>query len=642
MITLSPYERVLAVVLAAPGGLAIALGTLFGAGGLSPGAAVLIAASTAIPAAAVLTLIAAGQWPYARPSNAALVAAGGLIVFTAMAALSMTWSLSLARSRDDAILAAGYLGALILGGLLAPAVRRPGLVVAVYLTGVASLASLIALVTRTFTFTTGVQFTPRLSGPLSLPNAMAIMALAGLIGSMALCIHRDRRLRALGGGLVGLNALALTLTSSRSGLGLAVLALLAVALVLPAGPRMRLVPLVALIPATAIGFRVASWPAFTDPSKLVAAAGWGLLAATAASVVLGALIAFAADPVARGAGLDPDGPRGRASRRTLAIAGIVVLLGALAVVVRSGGPVGTVDAVRAGFSSPVSETGIRIGLGANFRDHWWGTAWRGFTNDPITGTGAGTFRLLEQTTSDPAFTTDSAHNTVLEAFAGTGIVGGLAMLIGGIGLVAMGVIGVRRARPGDEVGAVVAATAAIAFLLQGLVDVDWDLAAQGVAAFAAFGALGWSFAAASRPLPALRIGLAVLAVPLLVGGAFGVPTWLGARAVERSSALVAENPEAAYAAAISARRYDPLAVEPILAAADARERLGDPRGAQSLLVEAIDREPANYEPWLSYGILVGLSLGQTETGRVALERALRLSGGDPSVRGILDEYPPPG
>lgn len=641
MPTLTIYERTIGVCLAAPAALAVIAGVLFGAGGLSPGVATAIAATAAIPAAIALGLIAIGQWPYARPSGAALVGASGLLVFAVMAALSITWSLSAARSRNDAILAVGYLGALILGGILAPAVRRPGTVITAYLTGLATVASAIAILTRSFTITTGVQFTPRLSGPLSLPNAMAIIALAGLLGGMGLAIHRDARVRALGGAVIGINGLALILTSSRSGLGLAALGVVALALVLPAGPRMRLIPLVALIPTAVVGLRIASWPAFTDPSKLVAAAGWGLLIAALLVAALGALIAFFADPVARGLGLRADGPRGRASRRTLAIAGIALALVALAVVVRNDGPRGTVDAVRAGFASPVDESGVRIGLGANFRDHWWITAWNGFTAEPLLGDGAGTFRLLEQTTRDPSFTTDSAHNTVLEALAGTGLVGGLAILIGGGGLVVMAVQGVRHARRDDEVGAAIAATAAIAFLLQGLVDVNWDLAAQGMVAFAAFGALGWSRAPAEALRVPLRVAIAALGVVILIAGAFGVPSWLGARAAERSAVLVETDPPAALEAALSAHRYDPLAVEPLLAEAEARESLGDDAAARRTLARAIAREPENYEPWLFYGILVGLSLGDTERGREALERALRLSGGDPSVRGILDEYPPP-
>jgi len=139
----------------------------------------------------------------------------------------------------------------------------------------------------------------------------------------------------------------------------------------------------------------------------------------------------------------------------------------------------------------------------------------------------------------------------------------------------------------------------------------------------------------------IRVAVASLAVVLLVAGSFGVPIWLGTRATERSTVLVERDPQAALAMALSAHRYDPLAVEPLLAEAEARERLGDDAMARRVLAAAIEREPDNYEPWLFYGILVGLSLGDTERGRQALERALQLSGGDPSVRGILDGYPPP-
>jgi len=112
-----------ALLLAAPGIVLAVWGLLFGAGGIAPGSAALIAVGTTVPAAIALGLVALGRWPWSRPEPLLIVAVGGLAVFAVVAALSALWSLSPARSVADATLAAAYLGALVLGALLGPALR---------------------------------------------------------------------------------------------------------------------------------------------------------------------------------------------------------------------------------------------------------------------------------------------------------------------------------------------------------------------------------------------------------------------------------------------------------------------------------------------------------------------------------------
>ncbi len=628
-----------AVLLAAPGAILAIWGLLFAAGGLSPGATNLIAAGTTLPAGVIFGLIAIGWWPFCTPSRASLIAAGGLALFSLVAAASSLWSISAATSTGTAILAATYLGAFSLGMLLGPILKRPGVVFACGITAVASACSAWALCARSFAETTGVQFTPRLSGTLSLPNSLAILALAGTLGGLGLTAHKNPRLRALGGGVVGVNALALVLTSSRSGLGLALIGIFAMQLVLPAAPRMRLIGLLTLVPAVLFGFRIATWPAFTDTSKLVAAAGWGLLAATLSSILLGAGIAWIAARLLPGA--RPDAHEGRASRRSTLIAGGTLLVLFVALVAKAGGPVGTINAIRAGFTGPVGQSGVRIGIGSNLRDHWWQTAWDGFTAEPFYGWGAGTFRLLEQITRTPAYTTGSTHNALLEALAGTGVLGGLPFIVGGAALVVLIVRGVRRPRPKDAVGATVVGILAFAFLAQGMVDVDWSLAAQGVVVFAGIGAIAPALAQQSRILPRWRTIYATVAVLLITAGLFAVPFWLSERQTSQSESVLIDNPYQALVLAKSAHRFNPLAVGPLVVEADALEELGDHAGARRALEAAIRREPSNYEPFLAYGTYLAYSWNELEAGRQALERANALSGGDPSVRVVLDTLPPP-
>ena len=626
-----------AALLGAPCVALVAWGTLLASGGVALGSACLIAAGAALPAAVAVALVALGRWPFTPPSRRTLAAAVGLATFAAVAAVSAAWSLSPSTSLQTGILAAGYVGALVLGVVVAPILRRPGTVFAIGLAALATAASGAALVARSFAATSGVQFTPRLSGPLAIPNALAGLAVAGMLGGIALGAHRDARLRALGGAVGAVNGLALVLTSSRSGLGLGLLGAAVLVLVLPAAPRMRLTGAIAVLPAIAIGVEAATWDTFERTSKIVTPAGGRLVLATVAAIALGAAVAALAPRLLPGAGRAGDDAR--AARRVVAGAVAAVALALVAGVIAAGGPAATWDALRAGFTGSVDQTGVRIGIGANLRDHWWSTAWHGFADEPLRGWGAGTFRLLEQTTADPAFTTGSAHDSVLEALAGTGLVGGVPFVVAAIGLLAMAAAGALRPRRDDGAGAAAVAVGATAFLAQGLVDVNWSVAAVGVAMTAAIGAIAPPAGPVRAIAPRWRAGGAVLAAGLLAAGLFALPFWLAARDVTRSAEALRSDPVEALALAARARRADPLATAPRLAEADAYVELGQNASAQAALREAIRLEPANYEPLLAYGTYLAYAWNRPVEARTVLERALRLSGGDASVRGILDGLP---
>ena len=630
---LSPTAALLA---AAPAIVACVWGVYFGAGGLSPGATELISACATLAAAVVLAIAALGWIPIAS-DRTMLVAVGGLAIFGIVAALSATWSLSPASSIATAMLGAAYVSALVLGWILGPALPRPGTWFSAAIGAAATVASAWAIVARSFAITTSVQFTPRLSGTLSLPNAMAVTALAGTIAGMVLTSHRNAKLRALGGAVTAVNALALVLTSSRSGLGLALIAIATLQLVLPASRRMRLIGIAAIAPPVAIGLKVATWSAFTDLTKIVASAGWRLTALALIAVAASAAIAAFAPRVLPGA--EPAGTMRRASRRTCAFALAGVGIAIIGVVISVGGPGDAVEAVRAGFTSPVGQTGVRIGIGSNFRDHWWATAWSGFADAPLGGSGAGTFRLLEQMTRTPSYTTGSTHNTILEVLSGTGLVGALPFLASGLAILALGIRGIRRAKPGDGPGATALALMTFGLMGQGLVDVDWSLVALGVPLLAGVAAIAATQDAPATSPGALRVPLGALAILLAAAGLFSAPFWYSARAASESAAQLDADPLRSLELASIAHRLNPLAVEPLLAQADAYANLGDEYDARRSLIEAIRLEPRNYEPWLAYGTYLAYTWNDLPAGRSAIEHAVRLSGGDPGAQSVLDTLP---
>jgi Flp pilus assembly protein TadD len=117
---------------------------------------------------------------------------------------------------------------------------------------------------------------------------------------------------------------------------------------------------------------------------------------------------------------------------------------------------------------------------------------------------------------------------------------------------------------------------------------------------------------------------------------FAAP-WVAARDVR--SAYAAIDAGKARGAAGDGRRahsLNPLAVDPLLAEAAAKEQLGDDGAARRLYVQAIDVQPLNWRPWFSLGSF------EADRGNVALalryvERASALNPRGIGVVTLLDQ-----
>jgi hypothetical protein len=131
-----------------------------------------------------------------------------------------------------------------------------------------------------------------------------------------------------------------------------------------------------------------------------------------------------------------------------------------------------------------------------------------------------------------------------------------------------------------------------AYLVHGLVDIDWDFAAVSAPAFLVAGALaGREPFRRVSPFAALpAAGAAILAAGVLV-----LP-WLGERWA--NDALGAE-PARAVTLADRAESVDPLLVEPLWAKALAAT---EPRTAFAYYIAAVKRQPKNPETWRLAGL----------------------------------------
>ena len=145
-----------------------------------------------------------------------------------------------------------------------------------------------------------------------------------------------------------------------------------------------------------------------------------------------------------------------------------------------------------------------------------------------------------------------------------------------------------------------------AFLLHGLLDIDWDFAAAAGPVFLVAGAL------AARPIEKPRAsystGLVASGVALVALSSF-FAVWLGNRWTGQAEEALGTNPAHAIVLAKRARSVQPLSIEPIIyAQALAEEELAfgkakkqHLRNAYGLLQKATKLQPENKETWYALG-----------------------------------------
>ncbi len=475
-------------------------------------------------------------------------------------ALSISWSVLPDRSWETANRALVYLLFAALG--LSLATRRRELALGLMaLLGALVVWSLAGKVLP-FLYDYGPPGVGRLRGPVGLWNQLALLTDFALV----LALWRRR----LEGALLAYAALAaLLLTYSRGGLLTAVL--LVAAWFALEGERLESARtlLSGALPAAAVVGIAFALPGITSDGQS-SHVRWrdGLI--FGALLVAGAVATVLLRRV----------PLPRVSRQVLVTAGAAVVVALAAVVVFKGGGSGS-----------VGNGGGRLGnTSSNFRFVWWRQALDGWQHHRLAGTGAGSFELTNLryrlTYLDK---TIEPHNLPLQFLTEAGLVGLLLFVLTCGSLMRP----LWRRPHGHELAL---ALVFPAYLVHGLVDVDWDFAAVSAPAFLVAGALASS---APRGKTAPFAQLAAVGVALLAFGVLLLP-WLGARWA--NEALGASPPARAVRLANRARSVDPLLVEPYWAKALAAEQRNEPpRTVFAYYVQAVHRQPANPATWLSAG-----------------------------------------
>lgn len=579
---------------------ALLAGALFFGGG-SDDDGILWVGGGAVVLGGVLLVTAPPPWGWTGRAFFAFLGA-----FTAWSGMSIVWSIQPDRSWSYLNRELAYLAFATVGLYLASTgARRTAAALAALLGGVL----VWALAGKVFpALGPDVDRVARLRSPVGYWNALALLAVMGLALALWLTAssRRSLALRAAGALLAYASVLTIALTYSRGGVAL-VLVVVAAWLLL-GGPVVEALATLALagvaaVPALAFAF---THPALVDAGqahegRVRDGRSFGLLL-----VAGGALAWFAASFLTRRE--LGQSPRRRLTRIGLASAGGAAALALAVSTARAGGPGEWAQARWDEFANPVSVQvpqgpGRFAAASSNHRWRWWGKSWESFEDEPVHGTGAGSFDLahrLYRTEYSPP--TRQPHNVALQMLGETGLVG-LLLLAGALAAAVVGARATLRRTKGEE-RAAAAALAVVGLVYVGhiLVDSGWDYLAVSAPAFLIAGLLvSGGTTPARRPGGRLLVAAAAGALAIATLSSLAFP-WLAERKVDEAVAAIAERDARAGArAAESAHSLNPLSFDPLLKWAVAEELLGDDREAHRLYVDAVRLQPLDPETWYELG-----------------------------------------
>jgi hypothetical protein len=538
------------------------------------------------------------------PGRLELAFLAGLAALAVWAAVSFLWSPGpaapvLESERGILYVAAAAAALLLVSSREATAGLLGGVVAG------AVLVSLYALGTRLFPGHVGGAYDPssgyQLAEPIGYWNALGLLTALAILLALGFVAHGVHVItRVLAG--VALVVLLPTLYFSFSRGALVALAGGA-ALQAALDPRRArlLVSGVAVVVPAGLGVLEASRsPALTAAGATLQTAQAEGAHLTRVLVVLG-LVAAAAPVV-----LHLVERRLRLPQRAGAIlvaaviaAAAVVAVGAL---IAADGPVTVVERGVDAFTEPLpaGEGDLQrrlLSVSGNGRGDYWRVAWEMVRDEPLLGTGAGSFEahwLRERPISFPA---RDAHNLYLESLAELGPLG-LALLLATLALPLVAVRQVRGLAFGPA-----AAGAFAAYLLHALVDWDWELPAVTLPAlFCGVALLGSIRPADAKRLTRRRRVLALaLAAPVL---AIALVAHVGNRATAASiAAIELGEPERALTEARRAIDWAPWSDEPWQLRGEAELVLDDDSAARRSLTEALERNPESWSTWFDLAVV---------------------------------------
>jgi O-Antigen ligase len=271
------------------------------------------------------------------------------------------------------------------------------------------------------------------------------------------------------------------------------------------------------------------------------------------------------------------------------------------------------------------------------RHDFYRVALETFGDEPVLGSGAGTYRFAWDRRRSIDQPVHDAHSLYLEAFADLGVAGGLLVLamVGGLLWIGFSAWSAATGRERARNAALLAVL--LAFAVGAAFDWFWEIAGLAVLFFLASGALVASRCAqlqATRPQP--REG----AYGLVVGGL--ALAWIAAialigpllvdREIRASQSAAADgNLPGAVDHAESARAIEPFAASPYVQLGLLAELQGDYETAEERLSQAISREDQNWQLYRLRSRVRG-EAGDAAGARADLERARELNPRAPELQ----------
>jgi hypothetical protein len=303
------------------------------------------------------------------------------------------------------------------------------------------------------------------------------------------------------------------------------------------------------------------------------------------------------------------------------------------------GPGGWADRAWEKFSQTskddVSDPSRLVSSNSGNRWVWWKEAAGAWSDKPLHGWGAGSFAVTHKMYRQVELGVQQPHNMPLQFLAETGIVGTL-LVSGALGFLLFCALDRLRAMPNGrerDLGAALFA-AAVAWLVHGLVDWDWDIPGVTIPALLFIGVLAAAQWQPGARAPALReapgTSSLALALACVCAGLVIVSAGLPMLADEKASAAQAVSTHAgagelqdAAADADLAARLDPTAVRPLFAASAIAEGRGRLLDARRFLLDAADRQPYNATVWFRL-LELALKTADRPGAKAATRRLLEL------------------
>ena len=616
-----------------PGALIIYLG--FDGGGYFPPATGIACGALAL---ALVLRITLADRPLEGFGLSAGLVAGAIALFGVWSLVSTSWSDSPARAVAEFDRALLYL---LMFSLLATLPRTPATarLVLFGIAGGAVFVCLGGLVTRVlpdvFPIAPNV-LDERLSYPITYWNGLGLLAAIAIVfATHFTCSAREHPAARVAGAAV-LPLLAATLYFTFSRASIVVMVIGVIGYVVLARPRGFVPALIAVLPTTAIAVIWSyeaellaranpTTPGAVDQGQEVFVVL--LLCALAAGAARYVLIRFGLDER-----LDAiDVPKSTRNRITIVGAGVLLLAAGTAWIAFDVNDRISRQYEKFKEGDVIRESDVRerlVAVGNNGRIEHWEHALDAFGDNPLKGTGAGTYELTWAQNRESDFTVRDGHSLYLETLSELGLIGGVLLVIV-LGGILVGLAAHVRGRD-REVWAALFVAAGV-WALHAAQDWVWELPSVTAWVFAAGGiALARPpGAAATRIVAPPRLARVIAAIVVL---ALAVTPALNAIADARLrdsvSAFKAGDCQTAINQALSATSALGARPEPYAILAFCDVRLGKLELADRMMRNAIDRDPNNWVYHYGYALVLA---AQGQDPREAIAEARRLNPREPKA-----------